>query len=137
VLPTISQWLTAARGREVARFAWGNTVPRCEQRPDITNSMVGGSCPESQGRSFAVGHHVGGASPFGVEDVLLASGELIAASADSPVSACAAPFPACVAYGIRPGAIDSVEALDSVNSEDGERSRQAYGFRCAFPGDSK
>ncbi|MBX3212309.1 MAG: SUMF1/EgtB/PvdO family nonheme iron enzyme [Labilithrix sp.] len=136
-LPTISQWLTAARGREVARFSWGNTLPRCEQHPAVTHSVIGGPCAESQDQTFAVGRHVAGTSPLGVEDVLLASGELIAPSSDSPVSACAAPFPACVAYGVRPGAIDSVEALDGVDTEAGERSRQAYAFRCAFPGDSK
>lgn len=137
-LPTINQWLTAVRGREVARFAWGNTLPRCEQRPDVTRQPVGGApCATSSVPSFAVGHHIAGASPFGVEDVLLASGELIAPSPDSPVSSCAAPFEACVAYGTRPGAIDSVAPLDGVTSEHGERSPHAYGFRCAFPGEKK
>lgn len=87
--------------------------------------------------SFAVGRHPAAASPFGVEDVLLAPGELIAPSADSPMQACSAPFAACVAYGGRPGAIDSAAPLDGVGTEHGERSPHSYAFRCAFPGDAK
>lgn len=136
-LPTVTQWLTAARGRDVARFAWGNKLPRCEQRPDVGRQPSSLRCRNPQGPSFAVGDHKAGASPFGVEDVLLAPGELIAPSADSPLSACAAPFAACVTYGTRPGAIDSAAPLDGVGAEHGERSPHSYAFRCAFPGGSK
>lgn len=136
-LPTVTQWLTAARGREVTRFAWGNRLPRCEQRPDVGSPPRGVPCRNPQGPSFAVGDHAAGASPFGVEDVLLAPGELIAPSANSPLAACASPFAACVAYGTRPGGIDSAAPLDGVGAEHGERSPHPYAFRCAFPGDSK
>ena len=136
-LPTVTQWLTAARGREVARFAWGNKLPRCEHRPDVGPAPRGTPCGNPQGSSFAVGDHAAGASPFGVEDVLLAPGELIAPSADSPLSSCTSPFAACVAYGARPGAIDSAAPLDGVGAEHGERSPHPYAFRCAFPGESK
>jgi hypothetical protein len=136
-LPTVTQWLTAARGREVTRFAWGNRLPRCDHRPDVGQAPRGAPCRNPQGSSFAVGDHAAGAAPFGVEDVLLAPGELIAPSADSPLSACASPFAACVAYGARPGAIDSAAPLDGIGTEHGERSPHPYAFRCAFPGDSK
>ncbi len=137
VLPNIIQWITAARGRDVARFAWGNALPGCDQRPDVTPSRGAARCNKSLDPSFGVGGHLAAASPFGVEDVLLAPGELIATSVDSPVSTCAAPFAACVAYGVRPGAIDSVAPLDSVGTDHGEQSPHAYAFRCAFPGESK
>ncbi len=135
VLPTVTQWLTAARGREVTRFAWGNRLPRCEHRPDGAERTDGVPCD----RSFAIGHHAAGSSLFGVEDVLLAPGELIASSPDAPLQSCAPPFAACVVYGGRPGAIDSAAPLFGAGpgTEEGEQSPHSYAFRCAFPGDSK
>ncbi len=136
-LPTIGQWLTAARGRAVARYPWGNALPQCEQRPEVLRQPLGEPCGVSVDPSFAVGRHVAGASPFGVEDILLAPGELIGPLPDSPTAACAPPFQACVAYGLRPGTIDSVEGLATDGPDHRERSRRAYAFRCAFAGDSK
>jgi formylglycine-generating enzyme required for sulfatase activity len=136
-LPTISQWLTAVRGREVTRFAWGNRLPGCEHRPEVAASRGAVPCRGAADPSFAVGHHAANASPFGVEDVLFAPGELLASAADAPLQSCSAPFAACVAYGVRPGAIDSAAPLDGVGTEEGERSPHPYAFRCVFPGESR
>jgi hypothetical protein len=136
-LPTLTQWMLAARGREVTRFAWGNKLPQCEHRPDVLQPDGARPCEEANKASFEVGRHPAGASPFGVEDVLLTPGELIAPSMDAPVASCAAPFGACVAYGVRPGAIDSVAPVEVARADHGERSPHPYAFRCAFSGDSK
>lgn len=132
-LPSLSQFLLAARGPSVRRFAWGDTLPTCDQRPDGTASQLGGAGkPCASGdplRDFAVGQHAAGASPFGVEDVLSSPGELLAVSADAFTTACAEGFGACVAYGLRPGAIDGFEPLPLV---DGAVAHHAYGFRCVW-----
>ncbi len=136
-LPTVAQWLTAVRGREVTRFAWGNRAPRCDYRPDLGPRSDSDHCLAAFDASFAVGHHPKAVSPFGVEDVLLAPGELIAPSHDSPLQPCSAPFAACVAYGTRPGAIDSAAPLGWTGAGSDERSPHAYAFRCVLPGESK
>lgn len=137
-LPTIAQWLTASRGREVTRYPWGTALPRCDQRADTSREQGRGqSCVRDGASAFEIAKHPAGASPFGLEDVLLAPGELLATSEQAPVSACGPAVAACVAYGVQSGAIDSVEPLDGVGTEHGERSRQVYSFRCVFTGDSK
>src|SRR5690606_12662095 len=91
-LPTLSEWLLAARGRSPQRFSWGDDAPSCEQHPLAKVAPADRAagvervrearedeteCGEGRELLFRVGMHVAGASPSGVEDILLASGELI------------------------------------------------------------
>lgn len=133
-LPTSSQFLLAARGPTVTRFSWGDTAPTCNQRPDAASGLsshAGGPCsPGSASRdAFSVGSHPAGASPFGVEDVLLTPGELVDVSTEALATACVPPLGACVVYGVRPGAIEFFEPLSAV---DDAIADHPYGFRCAW-----
>lgn len=132
-LPSLKQFMLAGRGQAVARYPWGNLPATCAQRPDAPASPLAGglspcaSSPE-MGQAFAVGAHPANASPLGVEDVLLAPGELVAVSDDAQTNACAPPFSVCVAHGLRPGAIDGFEPV----SADTGVAQHAYGFRCVW-----
>jgi hypothetical protein len=131
-LPTLKEFMLAARGPAVARFPWGNNPASCDQRPDGAPSplsMPGKPCSAASDplQNFAIGKHPAGASPLGVEDVLMAPGELIDVSSDAQTSACGPPFAACVAHGVLPGAIDGFEPLSADSA-----SQRSYQFRCAW-----
>jgi len=130
-LPTQGQWELAARGPQVTRFPWGNAPGTCAES---VQALGPAGCPRTGPpvQAFAVGHHPSGASPLGVEDVLLAPGELIASGTDNDTAACSAPNSACVAYGLSPNAIDALAPIRS--SEGEESSTHPYGFRCVWQG---
>lgn len=81
-LPSLEQWLLAARGSSVQRFSWGDTVGNCEQHPSGVflpksvqasaadsplNTRQLAPCANSTTRRLRVGLHPGGASRSGVE----------------------------------------------------------------------
>ncbi|MBN2196232.1 MAG: SUMF1/EgtB/PvdO family nonheme iron enzyme [Polyangiaceae bacterium] len=120
-LPTIAEWMLASRGPAVSRYAWGSSVPTCDQHPNAparvdTEEGTAPAVPESACAAsteelpalFRVGRHPEGKAASGVEDVLLTRGELLTTSSSSPYNACSPPYSACVVYGLKPGAIDSV-----------------------------
>jgi formylglycine-generating enzyme required for sulfatase activity len=132
-LPTSEQWMLAARGPSVARFAWGDDEPTCERHPGAAATCVGAATSMHDAlATFAVGKHPRGASPSGVEDVLVAPGEMLAASSDSYFGSCAPPAAACAVYGVRPGAIDSVEPIHDRAAKDGAVGTTTT-FRCVMP----
>jgi hypothetical protein len=98
--------------------------------------------PDAQGRLdpsvLAVGMHAPGASPKGLEDVLLTPGELLSADASSLFNACTAAGTHCVVAGLSPGSIDTVEPFYSRSGGPGESKdpeymiAHAYGFRCVI-----
>jgi hypothetical protein len=123
--------MLAARGPSVTRFPWGSSRATCRQRPDAPQSTFAGTNPPCDPshdplKVFAVGAHPAGASPVGVEDVLLAPGELVAVSTDALISGCAPPFAACVAHGLLGGAIDGFEPIPAGKNI----AHHAYAFRC-------
>jgi hypothetical protein len=135
-LPTSEQWMLAVRGPFVARFAWGNQEPTCEQQAAADGICAPHVIPRLPVQAdvlaaFAVGGHASGASPSGVEDVLLAPGEMLAASDGAFFSSCAPPNAACVAYGIRPGAIDSVMPIATRGENEGAAITTST-FRCVL-----
>lgn len=132
-LPIASEWLLAARGVGVRRYAWGNEEPTCDQHPGATirRGFLTQSCPRrdaSEGQ--IVGEYPAGSSPFLVEDVLLTPGELIAPSPDALASACQPPFNGCVVTGLKPGAIDSFAPIGSPAAPAGDMWLIPYSFRC-------
>lgn len=147
-LPTLEEWLLAARGAAPRRFSWGDAGPTCEQHPfavapvsalnELGIPQPGEKCQKKPADLGRVGRFSAGASPSGVEDVLLTSAELIDLSSRAALSACrasadsdAAKRGACVAYGMAPGAIDSVMWLRR-NEQGRIHSPRVYGFRCAW-----
>jgi hypothetical protein len=128
-LPTSEQWMLAARGASPMRFAWGNDEPTCEQHPGADGACVQVTADRTVAASHATGAHPKGASPYGVEDVLLTPRELIGASPDAYFGSCATPNAGCVVYGIRPGAIDSVEPVRDRASREGSPVATSA-FRC-------
>ena len=130
-LPSLAEWLLAARGSEPQRFAWGNTAPDCTQHA-FGAPAEGAECEAAPEREAApIGRHLAGASAFGVEDVLLTSGELLRSSPRSAFSACGTGYRACVVGGLGPGAIDSLEPVLKTPDKS-EYVQTAYGFRCAW-----
>lgn len=125
-LPGPSQWLVAARGTSVRRYAWGGKLDACEQHPEAR--LRAKKCDVSDPTRLRVGRHHAGASPMGLEDVLSTPAELIAASPTSLPSACAPGARACVVRGLSPGAIDLFAPI--ANGDQG--ATPSFGFRCAL-----
>ncbi|MCU0690933.1 MAG: formylglycine-generating enzyme family protein [Polyangiaceae bacterium] len=82
-LPTIAQWLVAARGSEPRAYAWGEEAPGCDKHPWAYGMLVNPtSCCKQEADCSAsqlarVGAHPNGASKSGLQDVLLAPSELV------------------------------------------------------------
>jgi formylglycine-generating enzyme required for sulfatase activity len=136
-LPTMAQWLVAARGREPQPYAWGDEPPTCEKHPWAYGMLSNQTscCRQEAGCSVvqlaSVGAHPAGASAAGVQDVLLTPAELVLSSAQSP---CGVQGDACAVFG-RHGAIESVEALVGVDMgrANGEHvARLTSSFRCVW-----
>jgi formylglycine-generating enzyme required for sulfatase activity len=137
-LPTLSQWQLAARGSEPHRYPWGETQPSCAEHPRAAERPIaadrvvpdsGQNCLSAAERQLSVALHSAGASPYGVEDVLLLPGELLATEPGTRFPACRPGGRACVVYGLQPGSIDSVMALSEKPGRT-PGSEIAYGFRC-------
>jgi formylglycine-generating enzyme required for sulfatase activity len=138
-LPTIAEWLKAARGERPQRFAWGDAPPSCQQHPwagtslaarsGVAEAMFGKGAPRCSLTSddLVVGAHPMAASPTGLQDVLLTQAELVLGLIDSPHGACSASGAGCVVYGLEGGAIDTVSDVQA----DGTPP-SGVGFRCAW-----
>lgn len=125
-LPDSSQWLVAARGTSVQRYAWGSKLDACEQHPEAR--LRAKKCDVSDPARFRVGRHRDGASPMGLEDVLSTPAELLATSPTSLSSACAPGVSACLVRGLSPGAIDGFVPVASGD----QKATPSFGFRCAL-----
>lgn len=141
-LPTLSEWLFAARGPSPQRFSWGDGSASCEQHPlaregarASTEAVPAGTgpaeagCAEPHARRFEVGQHSAGASPFGLEDVLIAKAELLGGFPENHFSVCESSEHGCVVYGLMPGAIDAVRPTDEAREA---AIAHPYAFRCAW-----
>jgi hypothetical protein len=144
-LPTLDEWLLAARGAAPHEYPWGDTPPTCDQYPmqaptPAPRVLAPRSAPVScidggaGDPALAVGSHSAGASSAGVEDLLLARGELLATDPQSAFNACTGNAH-CVVFGAHDAVIDGVEPIYQGTADDGTshpRALHAYGFRCAF-----
>jgi hypothetical protein len=140
-LPTLAEWFQATRGASPQLYSWGATEPTCQQHGRVQRLAPAG--PEDEGAlarftpcamvdndaKLVVAKRVAGASPHGVEDVLLAPAELLATDTKAQFSACNAAFPACLVTGSRPAAIES---LLPVSEKTTAKDVPPYGFRCVL-----
>ena len=127
-LPSYPEWQVAARGPSIQPYPWGDAPPTCEKShlvPDMDGQVVrccDGSCTRPK-----VGQHAAGASPSGVEDILLVpGGEFIGSAHDgtgAKVMRCRRR--ACVVKSEMAGR----GTIDSLVGADGERKS---GFRCVW-----
>lgn len=128
-LPSVSEWLLAARGGTVQRYAWGDDAPSCARHPAAGGILADArSCCGDDAKCAAndlarVGAHAAGASPLAVEDVLLAHGEFADSDVTAPLSSCGGGT--CVVAGRR-GAIEGLVPAAAVTAP--------VTFRCAFSG---
>lgn len=143
-LPTLSEWLLAARGRSPQRFSWGDGGATCGQhalahawlqRTDVGATSYGDSVPEDSScvkaniRPLEVGKHSAGASPSGLEDVLIAQAELLGGHPENHFSVCERSEHGCIVYGLMPGAIDAVKPTEETPEA---AIAHPYTFRCAW-----
>lgn len=151
-LPTLPQWLLAARGPTPHRFAWGDRLPTCAEHPGGVNVAVASTderlaavervraaasyepCGSSVSVRYAVDQHPAGTSPKGLKDVLLAPSELLARDPDSPFGSCRGPQGYCSVYGAAPGAIDFVRETPLGKTDDLADATQfpSFAFRCVW-----
>jgi hypothetical protein len=160
-LPTLDEWLLAARGNVPQRYAWGGAPSACEQHPmapqllkklraqkpatlagadPATAADPAGACPGNKfdGSELQVATHAAGDSPSGLEDVMLTPGELLKSDPENAFTACGGAFDHCVVFGSEPAAIDSVEPFfqvpkaPDVGSGTQPTIGHAYAFRCVL-----
>jgi hypothetical protein len=129
-LPTLTEWLTAARGTSIEEYPWGASHATCAQHPrsvagvspDGVRSLEQIGCePESVQTKL---HGQGASKASKMEDILLAPAELVQGAAGSPYTACPEGR-SCLVYGMNPGGMDGVKAYWM-----GSSAAKAYGFRC-------
>jgi hypothetical protein len=138
-LPTIEQWVYAARGPSIQQFAWGQTAPDCtkHQRAIPIRGNGTGCCPNDAcdpSTYYAVAQRPDVASPTGLLDVLLTPTELLRGHQGSSVPACSRDVGACVVRGLHPGAIDfAASVCDDLNHDASYADPGAVSsFRCVF-----
>jgi hypothetical protein len=131
-LPDEHQWLVAARGPLVHRWAWGDTAPTCQQHPmgssnnpSTVPSTVQSKDPSKDQNGCAVGKfdplqvwatgtHTAGAALTHVHDVLLTPSELLRTTPDTISSACggSSSEAACLVTSLAPGGIDGALRIE-------------------------
>jgi hypothetical protein len=142
-LPTVEQWIYAARGPTVQQFSWGNAGPDCNKHPralppfgDLAGCCSGSTCDPI--RFYAVGQHPEGASPTGILDVLLTPAEMLRGHNGAPLGACSGGRGACVVRSLLAGSIDTAQTVSPDVSGDAYADPGvAVGFRCVFEVTSK
>ena len=117
-LPTMAEWQLAARGKQPTRFSTGSRPHSANEHPRAAKLAVSRTV-------FEVATRPGGASEFGVEDILLTPGELLSADESAHFASCRASGEFCVMHGLVPGAIDGVQAIHATVPRS-----LVYGFRC-------
>ena len=133
-LPTIEQWVYAARGSQVQEFAWGAARPDCAKHQ---RAMPGaGCCTQNKcdpSTYFSAGQLPDVASSTGVLDILLTPGELVRNHSGAALGACSAASGACAVRGILPGAIDGAVGVSFDNDPNNYKDPAfVSGFRCTF-----
>jgi hypothetical protein len=131
-LPTIHEWMVAARGKEPQRFAWGNNPPTCDRH--WRTAFDGASCCGTSCGTVApeqLSSRSAGRSPFGLDLVEATHGEIVASDPQSLWPACNPPSRACIVDGHVPGAIDSVTAVPGEEYV-GAHGAPASSFRCVW-----
>jgi hypothetical protein len=145
-LPTLGEWMRAARGPKVQEYPWGAVPGNCSQHPKFERESPQSvhetslaSCASTQVAALVTRKHTKGASRSGLEDILLTPAELLQGSKDTQYNACVQGQP-CLIYGTRPGAISSVESYYILGEQKDDRggeadhrfSPMAYAFRCTL-----
>jgi hypothetical protein len=147
-LPTLAEWLRAARGPSVQEHPWGSKRASCAQHPNsveanptvqrrVSQSLSIEGCEAQADLALVTQKHPAGAADSGMQDVLIAPSELLQGDSKSPFGACAK-GQHCLVYGMNPGSIDSVKpyTLGTRYSANQNKTTQlqltphAYGFRC-------
>ena len=137
-LPTANEWLLAARGPKVRRYAWGDINATCAQHPQIAFSSEPGACCDKSCDDVAtaiVGLHEAGASPYGLQDILITHGELVTGHSGSVWGGCSSKDSYCVVTGTEPGAIDAfVPVSVAPDADKGQYVHRPVSFRCVDSG---
>jgi len=131
-LARIDQWMLAARGPDVYRFAWGDDDATCDRiwRTSFLASGAKACCGHACADTTAAALGAHNTPDNRAADILTTRSELVA-PADSLVLGCAPGASGCIVSGMDPGAIDSVVAARSF-PDIGVSS-----FRCTWKGDAR
>lgn len=133
-LPRVEEWLNAARGPNVRRYPWADQRLACDKHPAAIAALGTKACCPADGCSAEhvalIGKHPAGSSPAGVEDVLLAPAELLAADSSSAWPACRNAKTGCFASTLSGASIDAITSGPEAGNS--SASVPAWAFRCAW-----
>lgn len=127
-LPTVAQWLLAARGPNVTRFSWGNEPVTCERHWTVSWTNPRSCCRDNCNPILGAitGTKAGTGEPGRMQDTLVAPGEFVKPEADQRVLGCAPQHDVCLISGRVPGAIDEVRSFEA------ESAPGPATFRCSW-----
>ena len=133
-LPTVDEWLLAARGRAVRWAPWGDEPPTCDthwrERFDRSASPL--CCGRLCSSPTAATEHepIKGLPESGLRQVLTTRAEIVAPSPSGSTLGCLAGAVGCYVTGQSPGMIDFLRSAPA--SRETLSSRSAASFRCAW-----
>jgi len=159
-LPIVAEWMLASRGPAVSRFSWGNTAPDCEHHGEGVRTLSAEEvgvlereaawpnelrgalrrariCPAAKAPTGRIKQHPAGASPLGVEDVLLTRSELVISGMGSPYNSCRNVDGTCLVTRGVGAEITNLEPIartppQATAESSAQPAQSAYSFRCAW-----
>jgi formylglycine-generating enzyme required for sulfatase activity len=129
----MEEWMLAARGTEVRRFAWGEEFPDCTRH--WRSEFAPGACCTEGCPPAKLGAFPNAASPSGLLDVLTTVAELVGGYTSSTKPICQNAKAGCMVTGLVPGSMDMLRRTPSDDyTIDDAHFIRAAGFRCVHAG---
>lgn len=123
-LPTVDEWLAAARGASIERFV-GAAPPSCSSHWRIALGSAEACCGTGCDDLSTIGQRAMNGRDGRIGGLLLTQAELVAASTEGRTLGCASESESCIVLSGTPQSIDSIRSW-------AQGSSSTSSFRCAW-----